>query len=130
MNAAGTSAQFNSPQGLSVGTALMVWIADSLNHAVRVLIVVSVIPFYFSYILGLEIGARPNTGTFAELKLEDAMILAACGIVGFMVARRFRVPAYALIGPMVVSAQRSGAGLRESAFDACFRWRGLRPSTP
>ncbi len=82
----------------------------SLNHAVRVLIVVSVIPFYFSYILGLEIGARPNTGTFAELKLEDAMILAACGIVGFMVARRFRVPAYALIGPMVVSAAVHLAG--------------------
>lgn len=87
----------------------------SLNHAVRVLIVMGVIPFYFSFIEGVSIPSAPATGAISDLAPLDFLILAGCGIVGYVVAARLRLPAYAIIGPLFLSAAIHLAGLTASS---------------
>ncbi len=86
----------------------------SLNHAVRILLVVCVIPFYFRYVQGSAVPSAPATGSLAELGLADVAILGACGVVGYIVASRLRLPAAALIGPLFLSAAVHLAGLTSS----------------
>lgn len=83
----------------------------SLNHAVRILIVVGIIPFYFRYVQGIAVPSAPATGSMAALGLEDVLILGACGIVGYFLAKRLRLPAAALIGPLFLSAAVHLSGL-------------------
>lgn len=87
----------------------------SLNHAVRVLIVISVVPFYFRLTQGASIPSAPATGTISALGAGDFLILAGCGVVGYLVAARLRLPAYALIGPLFLSAAVHLAGLTTSS---------------
>lgn len=77
----------------------------ALVHASRVLLVVLTIPFYFR-LSGDYVPANsmlPAIGG-GSVSLEDAAILTVCGIVGIVVGRIGRLPAYALLGPMIVSA--------------------------
>ena len=76
----------------------------SLNHAVRVLIIMGVIPIYFRLVAGASLPSAPATGAISDLALLDFLILAACGVVGYLVAARLRLPAYAIIGPLLLSA--------------------------
>ena len=87
----------------------------SLNHAVRVLIVIGVIPFYFRFVEGISLPSAPATGAIGDLAPLDFLILAGCGIVGYLVAARLRVPAYAIIGPLFLSAAIHLAGLTASS---------------
>lgn len=87
----------------------------SLNHAVRVLIVMGVIPFYFRFIEGVSIPSAPATGAIGDLAPLDFLILAGCGVVGYLVAARLRLPAYAIIGPLFVSAAIHLTGLTTSS---------------
>lgn len=77
----------------------------ALTHACRVLLVVLAIPFYFRIFGGYE---RPTSLLPAigggSISLDDAGLLVVCGVVGVIVAHRLRVPAYAMMGPMVLSA--------------------------
>ncbi len=87
----------------------------SLNHAVRVLIVMGVIPIYFRLVAGASIPSAPATGAISDLALVDFLILAACGVVGYMVAARLRLPAYAIMGPLLLSAAIHLTGLTASS---------------
>ena len=98
------------PGGLSemilVGTAMG---GDSriisLTHASRILLVVMALPFAFQFLAGYEPGARPPMGLpLLALPPKDLAVLAVCGVIGFVLARRFRIPAAALVGPMLLSA--------------------------
>ncbi len=74
----------------------------SLSHASRVLIVVMIIPFAFRAFYP----EAANAGSAAiddGLTLRDALILTACGVIGFFAARALKVPAAAVVGPMVLS---------------------------
>ena len=77
----------------------------ALTHACRVMLVVLAIPFYFR-IFGDY--TRPTTLLPAigggDISLDDAGLLVVCGVIGVIVARRLRIPAYAMMGPMVLSA--------------------------
>jgi len=77
----------------------------SLTHASRILLVVLTLPFAFQVLAGYEPGARPPIGLplFALLP-QDLAILSVCGAVGFVLARALRLPAAALLGPMLLSA--------------------------
>ena len=86
----------------------------SLNHAVRVLIIVTVIPFYFRWIEGLEVPASPPNPQ-QIWTLLDVMILVGCGAIGYPAAVRLKLPAAALIGPMVLSAAAHISGLTASS---------------
>jgi membrane AbrB-like protein len=89
---------------LMVGTALG---ADdrilALNHSLRVLFVVLTIPLWFSLQRGY-VGGQAPTGTAGWSEPLDLAILLTCAVVGALGARRLRVPAASLLGPMLLSA--------------------------
>ncbi|MSP50745.1 MAG: AbrB family transcriptional regulator [Alphaproteobacteria bacterium] len=84
----------------------------ALTQACRVLLVVLAIPFYFRFFGGYipPASVLPEIGG-GDLSLYEAGILVVCGVVGATVARLLRLPAYAMLGPMVLSAAAHMAGL-------------------
>lgn len=77
----------------------------ALTHAVRVLFVVSVIPFYFRFVEGLHVPATPaNAISIIGFDWHEALILIACGVAGFPLAKLLHFPAPSLLGPTLLSA--------------------------
>lgn len=77
----------------------------SLTHASRILLVVLILPFAFQFISGYSPAGRPQPGPpLMTLPAVDLGVLAACGIFGFLAARAIRLPAAAIVGPMLASA--------------------------
>lgn len=77
----------------------------SMSQSSRLLLVVFALPFAFQLFAGYEPAARPTPGLpLAEVPVSDLAVLAACGVAGFFAARALRVPAAAIVGPMVLSA--------------------------
>lgn len=84
----------------------------SLIHATRIMLVVLSIPFAFTLGGGLDLGNRPAIGpALAELPAYDYVILGCSGLIGYVVARWLRVPAAAVVGPMIISALVHLAGV-------------------
>jgi membrane AbrB-like protein len=76
----------------------------ALSHALRIMLVVLVVPLSFRWWAGYRPAGRLSA--FFELGglgLADALILASCALA-LPVARRLRLPAAALLGPMAMSA--------------------------
>ena len=77
----------------------------SLVHGARIMFVVLILPFAFQWLEGYEPGGTLGGAVgFLELAPRDLAILAGCGLMGYAVARLLRVPAAAVVGPMVASA--------------------------
>lgn len=84
----------------------------SLIHATRIMLVVLSIPFAFTLGGGLDLGDRPAIGPeLLDLAAVDYAFLGISGMVGYVVARWLRVPAAAVVGPMVASALVHLAGM-------------------
>ena len=106
-----TTAYFSaSPGGLSemvaVGSAMG---GDertiSLMHAVRLLLTVLAVPFWFRLFQGYEPSTQGSIGNMDwAIALGDAIVLGLCAIAGYWAAKRARIPAPALTGPLVLSA--------------------------
>ncbi len=82
----------------------------SLAHAVRILVVVMTIPIWFRF----HDGVQTSSGTgvhFGDVALLDYGIMIACGAIGFLLATLIRLPAAAILGPMLVSAAAHYFGL-------------------
>ncbi len=79
----------------------------SLIHAIRIMLTVLIIPFWFRFFQGYAPdgipGGIPGVGSVTDIAGRDFAILAACAL-GYPVAKMFRVPAAALLGPMAFSA--------------------------
>lgn len=87
----------------------------ALSHSARVMLVVFTIPFWFRFAVGIEPGERGPLGpSLGDIPLPDMALLAAC-VVGVPIARRLRLPAPALVGPMILSAVIHLAGLTASS---------------
>lgn len=86
----------------------------SLNHSVRIMLTVLVIPFWFKFFEGYQPGNMGALGNMADIRLKDAAILIACAVVGYYVAQRLRFPAAQLLGPTLLSAIVHLAGLTEA----------------
>ena len=86
----------------------------SLVHATRILVVVGTIPVYFRYIEGLHIPSMPP-GPSGLPDLLDMALLTACAVIGVPLAARLRLPAGALLGPMLLSAILHISGLTSAA---------------
>ena len=98
-----------------------------LCHAVRVLIVVFVIPLCFGFFVLMDpattaagsgisgAGASLAGPSHSGLNLREAAILLVCAVVGSWGARRLRLPASFLIGPMALSALVHITGLTASS---------------
>lgn len=76
----------------------------SLAHGARILVAVFVLSFGYRWFGGY---APPNGGFIANtapMAWYDVLWLAGAAIAGFFGARLLRLPAYALVGPMILSA--------------------------
>lgn len=83
----------------------------SLIHGARILFVVLTVPFAFTLFTGYEQSEQPPVGgLLVDLALDEFAILAACGVVGVVVARMLKIPAAMVTGPMFFSAAVHLAG--------------------
>jgi len=86
-----------------------------LSHSVRLVLVVFTIPFWFRFFEGYVPPPLPNLGgSFAELGLIDAALLAGCAVLGPPLARVLRIPAPNLTGALALSAILHVAGITSS----------------
>ena len=75
----------------------------SLSHALRILIVVMIIPFTFRWFYPDAADAAAVAVADNGFTARDAIILTACGLAGFFAARALKIPAAAVVGPMIFS---------------------------
>lgn len=74
----------------------------ALMHAVRILTVVTAIPFFYRLMYGTVSSVFQATAA-NPLTLRDVAILVACGVVGALAASRVKMPAGMMFGPMLAS---------------------------
>ena len=87
----------------------------TLVHAVRILLVVSTIPFYFRMVLGYDVPSLPPTGaSLLNIGGLEGFTLLSCAVLGFLIFRPLPLPATALLGPMVLSAMVHLMGISSS----------------
>jgi uncharacterized protein len=76
-----------------------------LTHAIRILLVVFVIPIWFRLFADYNPAARAASDVaLISVPLLEMLKLAACGMVGAYVGIRLRLPAATMFGPMIASA--------------------------
>lgn len=85
-----------------------------LIHSMRVVAVVFAVPLILQLVLGHAPGrtALPLAADEAAT-LNDWLILAACGVGGYALAKRFDLPGGTMVSAMVLSAIVHGAALTE-----------------
>lgn len=74
----------------------------ALMHAVRILTVVTAIPFFYRLMYG-TVSSVFQASAAPSLTLRDIAILVACGVVGALIATRIKMPAGMMFGPMLAS---------------------------
>lgn len=83
----------------------------SLTQSSRLLLVVFALPFAFQIFAGYDPATRPAAGLpLDSVPAGDLLILGVCGIAGYLAARMLKIPAAAIVGPMVLSAAVHLAG--------------------
>ena len=83
----------------------------TLMHATRILVIVAVIPFYFRVLGGIDVPTLPpDAASLLDTRVFDGVVLTGCAVLGYGLARLLRLPAAALIGPMLLSAGVHMAG--------------------
>lgn len=85
----------------------------SLCHGIRVMLVVMALPFWFQFVDGYDASLRTVSEAANMLGVRDALLLGAC-VVGAPLAGWLRLPAAALVGPMIFSAAIHLSGLTTS----------------
>lgn len=86
----------------------------SLAHGARILIAIFALSFGYRWFGGYVPPASGSPVPSAVIGIEDWLVLGGCGVVGFLGARALRIPAYALVGPMLLSAVAHASGLTDS----------------
>ncbi|NWG45428.1 MAG: AbrB family transcriptional regulator [Alphaproteobacteria bacterium] len=88
----------------------------SLVHTIRILVAVCTIPVFFRYVAGVEVPSLPPGGIrILDLPLREGAILLACAAGGVVLARRLKLPAPLLTGPLALSMAAHATGLSEAA---------------
>jgi len=87
----------------------------ALSHALRIMLIVFVVPVAFRLITGVRSAPVTSTmGRLLDMAPTDGAILTACLVVGFGLARLARLPAAGLFGPLIASAAVHMAGITAS----------------
>jgi len=74
------------------------------------------LPFWFRYAYGVSsAGGGAGSGTLAGIGWLDGSLLVACAVVGPLIGKLLRLPAYRLVGPMLASAAVHLSGVTASA---------------
>ncbi len=76
----------------------------SLVHTIRVISIILIIPFWFRLVLGADVPSIMPEAPGVDAAPVDWLILVACAALGWPLASLCRVPAAALVGPMILSA--------------------------
>jgi membrane AbrB-like protein len=77
----------------------------ALAHASRILLVIGFVALFFGLVLGVTTGGQGGvawTGMH-EVGLQDYAVLAVCAVAGVYLGRLLRLPAAAVLGPMLLS---------------------------
>jgi len=114
------TAYFSSaPGGLGELTLLGGALGGSMRalvtiHSVRIVIVVFTVPFFLQWLLGHPLqGMLPADHGAPQAELDDWLILIACGVAGFIVAKLLKMRGGAMIIAMLLSAVVHGLGLTQ-----------------
>ena len=109
----------SAPGGLGELTLLGSALGGSMRalitiHSVRIVVVVFSVPFFLQWLLGgdLQGAVLPDHGA-QQAMLDDWLILIACGVGGFVVAKLLRMRGGAMIMAMLFSAGVHGLGLTQ-----------------
>jgi len=87
----------------------------ALVHGARVLLVVMVIPLWIRYQDPALAGVTTGSGlSLADAGVPDLITLAASAITGLWLGKLVRLPAYGLLGPMLVSAAVHISGISQA----------------
>ncbi len=84
--------------------------AMSLIHATRVLLIVTVAPFFLTLIYGLDFTAPPGE-PITDLPVVQIALMLVVALVGWQVAKLMGMFGASIIGPMAVTAAMSLSGL-------------------
>ena len=86
----------------------------ALAHATRILVVIVFVVLFFGVYLGVTSNgqSRPYVG-LGVLSATDAFWLVLCAVVGWPIAKFLRLPAPAMLGPMILSGAAHVAGVVE-----------------
>lgn len=95
--------------------------ALSLIHATRVLVIVTVAPFLLTLLYNLDLSGAPGARADELPPLQIALLLGA-GLVGWLVAARLRLFGASILGPMILTAGLSLAGIIENRPPAELIW--------
>lgn len=86
----------------------------SMSHATRILIAIFALSFGYRWFGSYVPVATQTLSSEQAMNALDWLLLTGCGVIGFIVARMLRIPAYALVGPMVLSALVHALGITHS----------------
>ena len=87
----------------------------TLVQSSRLLFIVLILPFIIQYIFQIDIaGNKLITAPLYTLDLKDMALLISVGFIGALLAKKLKIPAALLIGPMVLSILAFASGLIES----------------
>lgn len=82
----------------------------ALIHATRVLLIVSIMPVVLTLFWHIDLTTRPGAPS-TQTPPGQLVLLLACGIGGWQIAKRLRVFGASILGPMVLSAALSVSGI-------------------
>lgn len=83
-----------------------------MAHATRIVIVVMIVAVSVRFLPGYDASLQRGAGAgWSDLPPVDYLLLLFCGVAGFALGRVLRLPAYHILGPMIVSAALHLAGI-------------------
>lgn len=83
-----------------------------MAHATRIVIVVMTVAILVRFLPGYDPALQRSAGVaWSDIPMREILLLVVAGVVGFFLGRLLRLPAYHLLGPMIVSAIMHVTGL-------------------
>ncbi len=86
--------------------------ALGLIHATRVLLIVTALPVFFAYVLGVDMSRAPGLPA-ADIPLMELGLMALIAILGWKIAARVGLFGASILGPLILAAFASLAGVIE-----------------
>jgi membrane AbrB-like protein len=89
----------------------------ALAHATRILVTIAFVGLFFGLVLGVRSGGPAGRPWIAldALGLMDYLVLGGCAVLGVPMGKILRLPAYNVLGPMVLSAVVHVTGIVHAA---------------
>lgn len=84
--------------------------ALSLIHATRILVIVAVAPFLIAWVYGIDLTAPPGAPASSVPPMQIGLMIAA-GLAGWWAAAKVKLFGASILGPMILTAALSLAGI-------------------